>query len=297
MPSLKDLRNRIASVKATRKITKAMQMVAAAKLRRAQEAATAARPYAERMERVIANLATRVADTKGASPLLVGTGKDETHLLIVMTAERGLCGGFNANIAKLARQDARRLMEAGKTVKILNVGRKGADNMRRDFSRNIVDRVDFRSVRRLTFTNAEDIAKRVLDRFRAGEFDVATLYFSEFKSVISQKPVAQQLIPARVPEAAAADTGRPGQAQAVYEYEPSEEDILEDLLARNIATQIFRGLLENAASEQGARMSAMDSATRNAGEMIDKLTLRYNRQRQANITKELIEIISGAEAL
>ncbi|HXF53557.1 MAG TPA: F0F1 ATP synthase subunit gamma [Hyphomicrobiaceae bacterium] len=297
MPSLKDLRNRIASVRATRKITKAMQMVAAAKLRRAQEAATAARPYAERMERVIANLAARVADAKGASPLLVGTGKDEVHLLIVMTAERGLCGGFNANIAKLARQDARRLMEAGKTVKILNVGRKGADNMRRDLGRNIVDRVDFRSVRRLTFVNAEDIAKRVLERFRAGEFDVATLYFSEFKSVISQKPVAQQLIPARVPETAAADAGRPGQAQAVYEYEPSEEDILEDLLARNIATQIFRGLLENAASEQGARMSAMDSATRNAGEMIDKLTLRYNRQRQANITKELIEIISGAEAL
>jgi F-type H+-transporting ATPase subunit gamma len=295
MPSLKDLRNRIASVKATRKITKAMQMVAAAKLRRAQEAATAARPYAERMDRVIANLAACVGDAKSASPLLVGTGKDDVHLLVVMTAERGLCGGFNANIAKLARQDARRLIEAGKTVKILSVGRKGADNLRRDLGRNIADRVDFRSVRRLTFANAEDIAKRVLERFEAGEFDVATLYFSEFKSVISQRPVALQLIPVRVPTAAA-EAVRQG-AQAIYEYEPSEEEILDDLLARNIATQIFRGLLENAASEQGARMSAMDSATRNAGEMIDKLTLRYTRQRQANITKELIEIISGAEAL
>ena len=296
MPSLKDLRNRIASVKATRKITKAMQMVAAAKLRRAQEAATAARPYAERMGRVIANLASRVGDPKSASRLLVGTGRDEVHLLVVMTAERGLCGGFNANIAKLARQDARRLLAAGKTVKILSVGRKGADNLRRDLGRNMIDRVDFRGVRRLTFANAEDVARRVLERFEAGELDVATLYFSEFKSVISQKPVAPQLIPVRVPEAGP-DTTRPGQAQAIYEYEPSEEDILDELLARNIATQIFRGLLENAASEQGARMSAMDSATRNAGDMIDKLTLRYNRQRQANITKELIEIISGAEAL
>jgi F-type H+-transporting ATPase subunit gamma len=295
MPSLKDLRNRIASVKATRKITKAMQMVAAAKLRRAQEAATAARPYAERMDRVIANLAARVGDAKSASPLLVGTGKDEVHLLVVMTAERGLCGGFNANIAKLARQDARRLIGAGKTVKILSVGRKGADNLRRDLGRNIADRVDFRGVRRLTFANAEDIARRVLERFGAGEFDVATLYFSEFKSVISQKPVALQIIPVKIPTAGAEPT-RQG-AQAIYEYEPSEEDILDELVARNIATQIFRGLLENAASEQGARMSAMDSATRNAGDMIDKLTLRYNRQRQANITKELIEIISGAEAL
>jgi F-type H+-transporting ATPase subunit gamma len=295
MPSLKDLRNRIASVKATRKITKAMQMVAAAKLRRAQEAATAARPYAERMDRVIGNLASRVGDTAGASGLLVGTGKQEVHLLVVMTAERGLCGGFNSNIAKLARQDARALLAAGKTVKILCVGRKGADNLRRDLGRNIIDRVDFRTVRRLTFANAEDVARRVLERFEAGEFDVATLYFSEFKSVISQKPVALQIIPVRVPEA------RPDEVksgpQAIYEYEPSEEEILGELVARNIATQIFRGLLENAASEQGARMSAMDSATRNAGDMIDRLTLRYNRQRQANITKELIEIISGAEAL
>jgi F-type H+-transporting ATPase subunit gamma len=248
------------------------------------------------MDRVLANLARRVADPKSASPLLVGTGKDQVHLLVVMTAERGLCGGFNSNIAKLARQDAQRLLAAGKTVKILSVGRKGADNLRRDLGRQIIDRVDFRGVRQLFFAHAEEIAKRVLGRFEARELDVATLYFSEFKSVISQKPVALQLIPVRIPETEP-DAVRRGQAQAIYEYEPSEEEILGELLTRNIATQIFRGLLENAASEQGARMSAMDSATRNAGDMIDKLTLRYNRQRQANITKELIEIISGAEAL
>ncbi len=291
MPSLKDLRNRIASVKATRKITKAMQMVAAAKLRRAQEAATAARPYAERMDRVLANLAAG-ATREGASPLLVGTGRDQAHLLIVMTAERGLCGGFNSNIAKLARAEAQRLLAAGKTVKIMTVGRKGADNLRRDLGKSIVERIDLRGVRQLSFANAEDIAGKVLSRFAAGEFDVATLYFSEFKSVITQKPTALQLIPARVPEAKA-QVG----AASVYEYEPEEGAILGELLARNITTQIFRGLLENAASEQGARMSAMDSATRNAGDMIDKLTMKYNRQRQANITKELIEIISGAEAL
>ncbi len=291
MPSLKDLRNRIASVKATRKITKAMQMVAAAKLRRAQEAATAARPYALRMDRVLANLA-QSATREGASPLLVGTGRDQVHLLIVMTAERGLCGGFNSNIAKLARADAQRLLAAGKTVKIMAVGRKGADNLRRDLGKSIVDRIDLRGVRQLAFANAEEIAGKVLSLFAAGEFDVATLYFSEFRSVMTQRPTALQLIPARPPEAKA-----PAGTASVYEYEPEEGAILGELLARNIATQIFRGLLENAASEQGARMSAMDSATRNAGEMIDKLTVKYNRQRQANITKELIEIISGAEAL
>jgi len=294
MPSLKDLRNRIASVKATRKITKAMQMVAAAKLRRAQEAALAARPYAERMDRVLANLGKRV-ERAGASPLLVGTGNDETHLLVVMTAERGLCGGFNSNIAKLARADAVRLLSQGKMVKLINVGRKGADNLRRDLGRNMVDRVDLRGVRALTFDHAEDIANRILTRFEAGEFDVATLYFSEFKSVIAQKPTALQLIPARLPKATADEQAQTG--QAIYEYEPSEEEILGVLVKRNIATQVFRGLLENAASEQGARMSAMDSATRNAGDMIDRLTIRYNRTRQAMITKELIEIISGAEAL
>jgi F-type H+-transporting ATPase subunit gamma len=291
MPSLKDLRNRIASVKATRKITKAMQMVAAAKLRRAQEAAMAARPYAERMDRLLGNLGAR-ANRDGASRLLVGTGKDEVHLLLVMTAERGLCGGFNSNIAKLARADALRLRAAGKTVKIVTVGRKGADNLRRDLGSRIISRVDLRGHKQITFSIANDIAKKVLALFEAGEFDVATLYFSEFKSVMAQKPTALQLIPAKLPEgkAAAAD-------QAAYEFEPDENEILADLLPRNIASQIYRGLLENAAGEQGARMSAMDSATRNAGDMINKLTIRYNRQRQANITKELIEIISGAEAL
>ena len=294
MPSLKDLRNRIASVKATRKITKAMQMVAAAKLRRAQEAATAARPYAERMDAVLANL-NRRANREGASALLVGTGKDQVHLLVVMTAERGLCGGFNSNISKLARADAQRLTAAGKTVKIMTVGRKGADNLRRDLGKAIVERVELRGVRQVGFVNAEDIGRKLLAMFEAGEFDVATLYFAEFKSVIAQKPVTLQLIPAKLPEAKGSDA-KAG-AEAVYEYEPEEEKVLSYLLARNISTQIFRGLLENAASEQGARMSAMDSATRNAGEMINKLTIKYNRQRQANITKELIEIISGAEAL
>jgi F-type H+-transporting ATPase subunit gamma len=288
------MRNRIASVKATRKITKAMQMVAAAKLRRAQEAATAARPYAERMASVLGSLASKVADKTGASPLLVGTGKDQVHLLIVMTAERGLCGGFNSNIAKLARSDAQRLIAAGKTVKILTVGRKGAENLRRDLGKYIVERKDFQGVRQLTFVHAEGVAKRVLDLFEAGEFDVATLYFSEFRSVISQKPTALQLIPATVSETSG-DTAKG--STAVHEYEPSEEEVLGFLLSRNISTQIFRGLLENSASFYGSQMSAMDNATRNAGDMINKLTIKYNRQRQANITKELIEIISGAEAV
>jgi F-type H+-transporting ATPase subunit gamma len=293
MASLKDLRNRISSVKATRKITKAMQMVAAAKLRRAQEAATSARPYAERMDLMLGNLGRR-AILESAPKLLVGTGKDEVHLLIVMTAERGLCGGFNANIAKLARADANRLRAEGKTVKILTVGRKGADNLRRDWGSRIVDRVDLRGAKQITFAIAGDIAGKVLALFDAGEFDVATLYFSEFKSVITQKPTALQLIPARLPPEGDAPAAG---AAAVYDFEPDENEILAELLPRNLATQVYRGLLENSASEQGARMSAMDNATRNAGDMIDRLTLNYNRQRQANITKELIEIISGAEAL
>lgn len=296
MASLKDMRTRIASVKATRKITKAMQMVAAAKLRRAQEAAIAARPYAERMDAVLGNLASRVVDKASASPLLVGTGKDQVHLLIVMTAERGLCGGFNSNISRLARQDAQRLLAAGKTVKILTVGRKGADNLRRDFGKNIVDRIELKGIKSLGFSVAAGIADKVLAMYEAGQFDVATLYFSEFKSVIAQKPTALQLIPASIPPAKAA-TGKSGVGEAVQEYEPGEDEVLGYLLGRNIGTQIFRGLLENAASEQGSRMTAMDNATRNAGDMINKLTIKYNRQRQANITKELIEIISGAEAL
>src|SRR5262245_34111404 len=295
MASLKDMRNRIASVKATRKITKAMQMVAAAKLRRAQEAATAARPYAQRMARVLANVGASVANRSGAPTLLVGTGKDEVHLLVVMTAERGLCGGFNSNIARLARQDAARLVASGKSIKILAVGRKGADALRREWGRSIIDRVDLKGVKQLSFANAQVIADRVLALFRAGEFDVCRVYFSEFKSVIAQTPTGQQLIPGQPSGGAMAQPlAKP---QASYEYEPSEDEILPPLIARNIATQIFRGLLENAASEQGARMAAMDNATRNAGDMINKLTIRYNRQRQANITKELIEIISGAEAL
>jgi F-type H+-transporting ATPase subunit gamma len=294
MPSLKDLRTRIASVKATRKITKAMQMVAAAKLRRAQDAAQAARPYAERMDAVLANLNKSITSKAGAPALLVGTGKDQVHLLVVMTAERGLCGGFNSNIAKLARADAGKLIAAGKTVKILTVGRKGADNLRRDLNKNIVERIEFKGLKNIGFAQAAEVSDKLLALFTAGEFDVCTLYFSRFKSVISQTPTALQLIPAKLPEAA---TGAKVTAQAATEYEPGEDELLAYLLNRNIGTQVFRGLLENAASEQGSRMSAMDNATRNAGDMINKLTIKYNRQRQANITKELIEIISGAEAL
>ena len=297
MPSLKDLRNRIASVTATRKITKAMQMVAAAKLRRAQEAATAARPYAERMDRILANLNARVATGEGASPLLSGTGKDDVHLLVMMTAERGLCGGFNTNIAKLVRQDANRLQSTGKTVKILAVGRKGADSLRRDLGHLIVDNVDLRGIRQIGFEQAEEIADKITSEFDAGGFDVCKIYFSEFRSVIAQVPTALQLIPAKLPEEESEDEGVSSGSQAIAECEPSEEEILDELVTRNIKTQIFRGLLENSASEQGARMTAMDNASRNAGDMIDKLTITYNRQRQANITKELIEIISGAEAL
>ncbi len=295
MASLKDMRTRIASVKATRKITKAMQMVAAAKLRRAQEAASAGRPYAQRMDKVLANLGAGITNRATASPLLVGNGKEQVHLLVVMTAERGLCGGFNSNIAKLARADANRLIRDGKTVKILAVGKKGGDNLRRDFAKNIVERIEFRGIKQVGFVQAEEVGTRILAMFEAGDFDVCTLYFSEFKSVIAQKPTALQLIPAKLPEVSADKVVT--KAGALTEYEPSEDEVLGVLLKRNITTQVFRGLLENAASEQGARMSAMDNATRNAGDMINKLTIKYNRQRQANITRELIEIISGAEAL
>jgi len=293
MASLKDLRNRIASVKATRKITKAMQMVAAAKLRRAQEIATAARPYADRMDQMIASLGSRITD-KNSAPLLAGTGRDDVHLMVVMTGERGLAGGFNTNISKLARQDAQRLLAEGKTVKMIMVGRKGAEALKREFGDYYVDRIDLRAVRQIAFANADEIAQKLLSLYEAGEFDVATLYFSEFKSVIKQQPTALQLIPAKIPDAKAQTAGG---AEAIHQYEPSEEEVLGDLVTLNISTQIFRGLLENVASFYGAQMSAMDSATRNAGEMIDKLTLTYNRTRQAMITKELIEIISGAEAL
>jgi F-type H+-transporting ATPase subunit gamma len=294
MPSLKELRNRIASVKATRKITKAMQMVAAAKLRRAQDAATAARPYAERMNEILANINARLGSREGASPLLVGTGKDDVHLIILMTAERGLAGAFNSNIARMARQKILSLLADGKQVKILSVGRKGADVLRRDFRHLFTDVVDLRAIRQLSYAQGLDIARRILHMFERGEFDVATLYFSEFKNIITQRPVALQLIPASPPKQAAGDTGKP---KAAYEFEPDEDEILRDLLPRNIATQIYRGLLENLAGFYASQMAAMDNATRNAGDMIDALTLRYNRTRQAMITKELIEIISGAEAL
>jgi len=291
MPSLKDLRNRIASVKATQKITKAMQMVAAAKLRRAQVAAEAARPYAERMSRVLGNIAMGMKDAPEAPKLLVGSGKDQVHLLLVCTAERGLCGPFNSSIVRLAREHAVRLEAEGKQVKFLCVGRKGFDQLRRLYAKQILETVDLRSVRQLRYENADTIGKKLVALFEQGEFDVATLFFSRYKSVISQLPTAQQLVPPTFPE------GESGLGGAAYEYEPEEEEILAELLPRNISTQIYRALLENAASEQGARMSAMDNATRNAGEMIKKQTLKYNRTRQAIITKELIEIISGAEAL
>jgi len=292
MPSLKDLRNRIASVKATRKITKAMQMVAAAKLRRAQEAAVAARPYSERMATVLSNLAASMEGREDAPALLAGTGKDQVHLLVIATAERGLCGGFNSSIAKLGREHADRLIASGKTVKILTVGKKGNDALKRLYGKYIIDHVDLRGARSIGFAHAQGIAQKVIKLFDEGLFDVCTLFFSEFKSVIAQKPTALRLIPASVGEGKAPDLGG-----AIYDAEPDEGEILADLLPRNIAVQIFRGLLENAASEQGARMSAMDNATRNAGDMINKLSIKYNRQRQAQITKELIEIISGAEAL
>ncbi|MCP4934879.1 MAG: F0F1 ATP synthase subunit gamma [bacterium] len=298
MASLKELRNRISSVKATQKITKAMQMVAAAKLRRAQEAAEAGRPYANRMDKVIASLASKVGLDEGAPRLLAGTGRDDVHLLLVATAERGLCGGFNSNIAKLAVADANELLSAGKEVKILCVGRKGFDVLKRQYRDRMVDGspIDFKQVKQIGFAQAEGVGRQVLTMFDNDEFDVCTLYYSEFKTVVEQIPTAQPLIPAKIIDDADEDVAMAG-ADAAYEYEPDEAEILADLLPRNVMTQIFRALQENAASEQGARMSAMDNATRNAGDMIDRLTLEYNRSRQAQITRELIEIISGAEAL
>ncbi|MFG5384742.1 F0F1 ATP synthase subunit gamma [Yoonia sp. R2-816] len=290
MPSLKDLKNRIESVKSTRKITKAMQMVAAAKLRRAQDAAEASRPYTERFNAVMAGLAASVGGSDSAPKLLSGTGSDQVQLLIVMTAERGLCGGFNGNIAKLARTHAQKLIAEGKTVKVVTVGKKGRDALKRDLSDHFVHHVDLTEVKRVSYADAQGIAKDVLARFDAGEFDVATIFFARFENVVTQHPTAQQIIPAKFEEVADKEA-------TLYDYEPGEEEILADLLPRGVATAIFSALLENGASEQGARMSAMDNATRNAGEMIDKLTIEFNRSRQAVITNELIEIISGAEAL
>ena len=290
MANLKDLKNRIESVKSTRKITKAMQMVAAAKLRRAQDSAESARPYAERFNAVLAKLAASVGDNAAAPRLLTGTGKDDVHLLIVMTSERGLCGGFNSNITKLAKTRAASLKAKGKTVKILTVGKKGRDQLKRDWSEDFIGHIDLSQVKRLGYSDAQKIAQDVLKRFDAGEFDVATLFYSKFVNVVSQEPQAQQIIPADFDTEGTSDG-------TFYDYEPGEEEILADLLPRAVSTQIFAALLENGASEQGARMTAMDNATRNAGEMIDKLTIEFNRSRQAVITNELIEIISGAEAL
>ena len=292
MPSLKDLKNRIESVKNTRKITKAMQMVAAAKLRRAQDLAEASRPYTERFNSVLGALASANAAGSGGPQLLVGTGKDQTHLLVVMTAERGLCGGFNSNIAKLAKSHALKLLEQGKTVKILTVGKKGRDVVKRDLGKHFVDHIDLSEIKSIRYTDAQAISKSILERFTSGEFDIATLFYSKFVNVVTQIPTAQQVIPASFDDDAGTKT-----ESLNYEYEPTEEEILADLLPRGVGTQIFAALLENGASEQGARMSAMDNATRNAGDMIDKLTIQYNRSRQAVITNELIEIISGAEAL
>ena len=288
MANLKALKNRIASVKSTRKITKAMQMVAAAKLRRAQDAAVQARPYTDRFNAVMAGLASAAGGSATAPKLLSGTGRDQVHLLVVLTAERGLCGGFNSSISRLARAHAERLVRAGKTVKILTVGKKGREALKRDWASSMVAHVDFTAVKRIGYANAQAVARDILSRFDGGEFDVATLFYSRFESVVTQVPTAQQIIPAKFESTGPA---------TLYDYEPSEEAILADLLPRGVATQLFAALLENAASEQGARMSAMDNATRNAGDMIDRLTIVYNRSRQAKITNELIEIISGAEAL
>jgi F-type H+-transporting ATPase subunit gamma len=291
MASLKDMRVRIAATKATQKITKAMQMVAASKLRRAQAAAEAARPYAERMGNVLGSIAAAVAGSDSAPKLLAGTGNDRMHLLVVCTAERGLCGPFNSSIVRLAREKVNVLTIDGKEVKILCVGRKGHEQLRRLHGKQIIETIELRGVRTIGFEQADMIAKKIIALFEHGAFDVCTLFFSRFKSVVAQIPTAQQIIPPVF--AKAEETG----AAAAYEYEPEEEEILAELLPRNLSVQVFRALLENAASEQGARMGAMDNATRNAGEMIRKQTLTYNRTRQAMITKELIEIISGAEAL
>lgn len=296
MPSLKSLRLRINSVRQTRKITSAMKMVAAAKLRRAQEHAEAARPYAARMEEVLRALAASVAGRPGAPPMLIGTGKDDVHLVVVMTADRGLCGSFNSSIVRDARRLVRGLIEAGKTVKILCIGRKGRDQLRRDYGQLILDTIQDWSRPRVAFATAERIGRRIAEMFAAGEFDACTIVYNRFRSAIAQIVTRRQIIPFRAAETATAEAG-PARASAIYEYEPEEEEILKELLPRNLAVQIYTALLENNASEQGARMTAMDNATRNAGDMINKLTLRYNRTRQAIITKELIEIISGAEAV
>ncbi len=293
MPSLDDLKKRIKSVKSTQKITKAMKMVAAAKLRKAQENAEKGRPYSQKMQNIILNLTKSMNDPQNAPKLLVGTGKDKTYLCVVLTADRGLCGGFNSNICKLAKANFKKILSDGKELKIITVGTKGLDQIRREYSKNIIKKFSFKNKKQITFKEAEIIGNEIINLFNQDEFDICILFYNNFKNVITQIPQAQQIIPAENKSSKEEQE----ENRTSYEFEPEEDEILEDLLPKNISTQVFKAFLENAASEQGSRMTAMDNATRNAGELVDKLTINYNRSRQASITKELIEIISGAESL
>ena len=291
MPSLDDLKKRIKSVKSTQKITKAMKMVAAAKLRKAQENAEKGRPYSQRMQNIILNLTKSINDPRNAPKLLIGTGKDQTHLCVVLTADRGLCGGFNSNICKLAKSKFKKIINAGKNLKIITVGLKGFDQIKREYGKFIIKKFSFKEKKQISYQEAEIIGKEIISLFNQNEFDICTLFYNNFKNVITQIPQAQQIIPAEIKSSDSKEEN------LYYEFEPEEDEILENLLPKNISTQVFKAFLENAASEQGSRMTAMDNATRNAGDLVDKLTINYNRSRQASITKELIEIISGAESL
>ena len=293
MPSLDDLKKRIKSVKSTQKITKAMKMVAAAKLRKAQENAEKGRPYSQKMQNIILNLTKSINDPQNAPKLLVGTGKDKIYLCVVLTADRGLCGGFNSNICKLAKINFKKILSEGKELKIITVGTKGLDQIRREYGKYVIKKFSFKNKKQITFTEAETIGNEIINLFKQDQFDKCILFFNNFKNVITQIPQAQQIIPAENNSSKKEEEENP----IFYEFEPDEDEILEDLLPKNISTQVFKAFLENAASEQGSRMTAMDNATRNAGELVDKLTINYNRSRQASITKELIEIISGAESL
>ena len=293
MPSLDDLKKRIKSVKSTQKITKAMKMVAAAKLRKAQENAEKGRPYSKKMQNIILNLTKSISDLENAPKLLVGTGKDQVHLCVVLTADRGLCGGFNSNICKLAKINFKKLLSEGKEIKIITVGSKGLDQIKREYGKYIIKKFSFKEKKQISFNEAEIIGKEIIELFKKKEFDKCTIFYNNFKNVITQIPQAQQIIPVeKIPS-----NNDKNEHQLSYEFEPDEDEILDDLLPKNISTQVFKAFLENAASEQGSRMTAMDNATRNAGDLVDKLTINYNRSRQASITKELIEIISGAESL
>ncbi len=292
MPSLDDLKKRISSVKSTQKITKAMKMVASAKLRKAQENAEKGRPFSEKMNNIILNLSNSITDKDSASKFLVGTGKNNVHLCVVITADRGLCGGFNTNICRKAKSYFENILKEGKTLKIFTIGSKGHDQLKRAYSQYIIEKINYKNVKKLTYNEAEDVAKKIIKLFNDSQFDICTIFYNKFKNIITQTPQAQQIIPIESPTKT-----EEKKSESFYEFEPEEDEILNDLLPRNISTQIFKAFLENAASEQGSRMTAMDSATRNAGDLVDKLTINYNRSRQAAITKELIEIISGAESL